>query len=344
MILHVNYRYTAEIVPPRKRNGVERTYLGTVAVEVREAGPDEAPVALRFRSDVFFDEAPTGTLLELRLMDGKLWRPCFDPPDRASHFDDGPKPAAVFRGPDWLEGTAKSGFRTNPEHGSPFPTGFKQWNAAEVPPSIEDDPEARTVRSANAKEREAAIAEAAAGFLLVDGVVHRTCSEPVYEIRPGDRWVHPVFLDAVNGNSGPERIFRADEIGYLGGMDRLDAVPDESRIEVVIPEAVRYDGPMLALVRSADAALSWMKNAIAERDVDFFRSYAALRDGVRTFAAWRGTMEHPPVDDDGFASLCRDAMDAAGGKDGFDTYRMTAALDRLDARALGLDLSGGPRP
>jgi hypothetical protein len=344
MILHVDYRYTAGIIPPRKRNPVERVYRGTVPVEVREAEAGEAPVAMRFRSDVFFDEAPPGTMLDLRWLDGKLWRPCFDPPARDVMFSDGPMPPAVRRGVDWLEACARTGYRNDSAHGSPFPTGFKSWGSTEEPPRIGEDPEARTVQTSNAGEREADIAKAAARFLVVDGIVHRTCPEPVYEIRPGDRFVHPVLLGSVNSNTGPERIFRADELDLIMGMDRLDEVPEESRIEVLIPEAVRFDGPMQCLIRSADSALSWMKNAIAERDVEFFRTYAAMRDGLRAFTSWRGALEHPPVDDAEFSALCRETMEAAGGEGGFDAHRMSQALDRLDARALASDFGAGPRP
>jgi len=345
MIIDVSFLYEASVLAPRKRNPNDVTYLAVHSVEVPDIDGSLAPVAMRWKLSRWDDMAP-GEVLELRWHDDKLWRPLYEVTGNPRRDD--AEYSVAKRDAAWLVGCAAKDHENSwSDTPGPFPTGRKPHGQG-TPVPIDQDPNVHKVLSTRREARMAEISQAAARLLLVDGVPHVTCPEPVYVLKHYDRGsasLAPAMGGDPEDKNGPDRVFRADEYEYAMSSRHLDATPSESRIEVLLPEAVRFDGPARDVIRQAQGLRDWMKARISDRDVGFFSVYADLRDGLmREEGRHRLAPDLDPCAR-GVVEVARDALDALAMGDGVDDFwgqRVEAALARVDALSMGAEPAPGP--
>ena len=345
MIINVTYRFDAEVIAPRQRNARSRSFVETIPVEIREPSPSEAPVALAFTADQWFDHAP-GQRLELRWFDDTLYRKAFEV-TRDKGRDE--PPVVAPRGADWIVRCAEGGYKDRDNYRAPLPVGTKPYDEAGEPMRIDEDPRVARVKSSKQVERRSEVLAAADALILVDGEVHVACTEPVYRYSGGsffgggrDRSVAPEFLDKGNRNQHCSNLFRADEYDFMVENRRLDADELGGTIEVLIPEAVRYDGPAQVMLGAAADLRDWMRERVADRDMAFFATFMRLRDQLAAETAHRTGLKFPPADCGEVAEMVRAALEDLGPDCGYERHRVRSALERVDARALSFEPGFAP--
>lgn len=152
------------------------------------------------------------------------------------------------------------------------------------------------------------------------------------ELYGARRVVVAEFLAPEDRNWDPSAVFRADEADYLLDNDLVDLIPDDRRIEIVIPDAVRYDGPERELMRAAANAYEGLKRMVLDGDEGCFRAYKGLRDGIRAVEAAK--TEGRQVDYETLVPAVHEALPY--GEKAYWLSQVERALQRMDARALGL--------
>lgn len=323
MLLDVRYRYTAKIIPFQKRNEIERDYLDTVTVKVREVSDVEAPVAFRFldAERMPWEQGagtPDAALVDVRVVDDALFEPYAR---QIGSRDDWVRLDASF-----LTQAAATDVETEAGYtANLFGTATKRYNSRDTDPG--DFPKARHL-SDDRRARTDAIHGKADALLLIDGALYRRTTEPVYSIRG-----HHLSIKRLATISGETishaSTYRADEAELIPEAYRRDGLDP---IEVLEPQAITYRGPALALFESASSVLSGLKSGLADASVESFSRYAALRDAIRTAEALGVTAEDSTVET--ILPLLEQILAKDLGKDHWSASRIEAIAARLDAMAL----------
>lgn len=275
MILDVPFFYTAHVLPPRKRNATEKTYVATVTVAIREASPEEAPVALRVPHFDWHRE-PTVVRDDIRVLDGVLYRPL-----RVQEASGEP---SVVKDPTWLRARVAAG----DHYTNPLPQGERPYRTEPV--RIEDDPEATRILSNNRAEREGAVVEHASRLMICGGVLWSRTAEPVYVHGRGRGSPVEVADSESLADKYADHVFRADQerwmldVYFAGNIG--SEVPEASRIEVLMPEVLAFPADEKALHWSARRLVDAMANTVAHQDMAFFSAYQQLRDGGGRTESW----------------------------------------------------------
>jgi len=328
MILNVDFIYEAVVLRGRKRTPDDVSLVSTQPVEVREVEAAAAPVALRTRED---RPGGGGGTREYRLFEGGLW---------VVHKDDeGKAPANAA----WLARQAGSIADAPYGYGHPFAATTSHRGGVLGRPG--EVPDLRLLRSDH-DDRAAAVREAAAGILLVDGLVHRPAPEPVYEFVDEHRF----SLLYVRGYTAPGKgrplnygisHFRADERAHMLAAfgDQGTRAADMADIEVLIPEAVRAPLPEQALLVAARVMRDDLARMVLERDAAFFGVYADLRDAMRAMEAGLAESERggPPCETEALAAALGTAVSVVLAEDPDARRRLcvewaSAALARHEER------------
>lgn len=308
MILYVRHHYVANVIPQRKRNPVERVHEAVVPVEIRELEPSAAPLALVAEYG--------GRKVPHRLVDGDLWAP--------AEFEGAALTAES------LERAASSALG-GADAPDPFGTaGRPRGEAGKGEPGSDGS----KVRATDEVRRRAAIQARADRLLLVDGVAYTRVPEPVYVVQPrrGGRMLvaKPLAAPGSDADANPHFTFRADEAGFAESDGRARGVAEDGAIEVILPEALRYDGAGMEVRDTARLVRDNLAKLILDGGDDTFRAYRGLRDAL---AAPRDGASAEEADAEVVERL-REALDPAIGVDAYWASRGAAALARLDARAL----------
>lgn len=216
MILSVPYTY--EVVgyePRRTSNATSFRRRGVVDVMVEEIDPREAPVAAVWtRSEAWERKGETRTPIVIRRAERGLyctWSQSGHNPENAPEAVRVPDLRALVAGGDDHE--------ENP---------FAFWNrqAGEVK---EQEPRLRAVVRDGREEAEREIRERAEGLVLIDGMFHVPCPEPVLVLKGGFRnLLNGLKLqwgkDYVYSEVDPEDVFRVTEWDVLLGRAAAKAV------------------------------------------------------------------------------------------------------------------------
>ena len=320
-IVRVAFSYTVKHIPKGKRNEVSYEILDEVPVALTDLTSAEAPTALRFvpkewrRSEAKPADHPW--------WDGRLYGPW----DRSYTSEESTATveemeAALLRAKESREASY------SPFYVAPSNAYNANYVAADaIPPG-----RTRDDGTAQRNETVAKIMRRAAQMILVDGKVYERAQEPVYALKvmsgfgSDRRSEEPVYhletikASEVDANKDPDWIFRADRLDeavveiadHENRRRRHHGHPALSpeqivercvwnRVEVLMPEVLKFRYDMRPrLEREAGVALDNLKGDVADRDVDFFRVYAGLRD----------LMAQAPIDHDALAAMLPAVADA----------------------------------
>lgn len=311
MLIDVAYRFDAEIVRPRKRNGTRVVYVGSTIVDVAEVPSGEAPVALRV-PDRWSEETQ---FEEFRWQAGRLLK----------RYGETPTPLS------WLAEVCAepTQYARHPLH-----AGTGRWvDAGET--RMADDREIGRVLASSEEETVRKIRELAARVVAVDGILWAEAPEPVYVIERGSHW-RQFFVD-IPGKVPPYHVFRLDQRELAEELYR-DVVDFEGcpRAEVLIPESLRYPADEKALDEAADRMTKMMADHLKQAGKDYFSAYADLRDAAGAAGQ--------PDDRDAVAAALRAAVLAhkGSGESFWSEQDVEAALRRWDERSLSLPACFAP--
>lgn len=276
MIVDIPFFYKAKVRFKRKRNPTDIVCLGMTRVDIAEASPDEAPVALRYVEKGFtsFDESKT---VELRLLDGKLYAPLVR--------DEGSRMPSLHRDLEWLKHRVENQY----DYNNPLRIGCNRpYNGPEPRPIGEVEDVAEIIETAEEDEISRA-AVLARDLLLIEGHLYETAPEPVYRLhRIGRDFFNGRILEGgwvlsvvpAPGSAKPGRVevaiddvYRADQ--YEIACDLVASDPDRdwlgdppSPIEVLIPEAVRHDPDPPVIRACAKDCLDLLRDQLFGHEAD----------------------------------------------------------------------------
>lgn len=308
MILHVRHLYQAMVLPKGKRSPVERIHVGSVPVDIREASPAEAPVAITAGF-------PEGRVA-YRLLDDALIEPL---------AYEG-RPLTV----DALREAAEGGYLAD-EGLDPFGTrgGRYLTNIQGTDPGVDG----AKVRSTDEGVRQSRIAQRAERLVVVDGIVHAPTQEPVYVVQRGHGGpMAKAARQTSEPRAAPSETYRADEIDHVLSGNHARGVAQGCEIEVIIPHAVRYAGPEAEIVHAAELMRGCLQKLIPDGDDELFRTYRVLRDEMKAYRDARTAGGSPDIGD--LVDALRETRRPSLGIDAYWMQRAEKALDRLDARAM----------
>ena len=327
MILDVDFRYSAKLIPYRKRNPIEANFRSRVAVEVPEIAESDAPLAFRYADpDTFYlsDEPPAEAMVEVRKIGGILYEPYLlrdtTPPQRMK-ADDLVRAAADAVSRD------HSGF-------DPLGCATARWRQVDSEPR--DFPRAKAVSDTRDKVA-SDIRERASRLALVEGTLYRATREPVYNIQSHN---YTKILRLPSTEIRHRSTYRADELEVMPEHARR-SLDNRGTIEVLDPSAITYMGPQFAAVEEAEAILESLKSSLHSWTVEAFARYATLRDVVAPLAQGR------QAPDEGAMDALVGALKELQREDLGDSYwhgSIDVLMGRLDALAMRSLSMEGPQP
>lgn len=275
--------YSASAVPKGARN--PRTYRFGEWIEVEFATPSdlEAPVALHWKADEYGRDGLDG-VEQRRWYAGMLWEPMV--------YSAANEPNVQVTLEGMLEDTANG-------HGYANPLLSYMSEASEFARRRRDEPlDPAAFRSVAWSERDEKIAEAearAAAIIAVDGKVWIQASEPAYRIRSNLGFRTYLAVDIVKAEDGEEGdLFRADRFDDM--TDHILArhgreADDVRRIQVFVPECIRFDDETPAALKALRQAVSRHHESIAEEPRQTVMAWLDLRDATSEAERTRGAEE-----------------------------------------------------
>lgn len=352
MILEIPYVYRADVLLARARKPSGHNVLGTVAVRLKHATPEEAPVvaratwrkhhpwpSARVREPVSFD---------YRVVDGALLRRLRLPigghgSHACSGFVDVQGDGAQAALNDWAAGIIQSGFNSG-MWGNPFLPRSDVWlNIAR-----RDQMAVRRWIWSDAEERAGEIRRAAAEARVIDGAIYVPSHGPGWVVRANttvdwaanaevrgsyvQAWHEYGHLD--NGPLAGESVFSAEN---------LDSARAEA-VRLAAEHGQRFGGQVgeieivdRALMLSAVNHHHALRAAAAKLAADVLPDLAALPpDAIIAFAEVKRALAAPVTDDDiGFEALLmsvRDLNEAACAHRGTQPYGTGNHVGRLIGR------------
>jgi hypothetical protein len=266
MLFRLPIAYWSKVIKPRCRVE-ERVLCGEwIEVEVQEATDLEAPVAMRWREHDYGDGP--GEIKETRWFDEGHYMPYEhrEQPLDAHLLADLCAKGSAYQNPlivstDW------------------FIRDMFKYNALPLA-----EMKVRAIISSDREETIAKTLECAKGLVLVDGVLWDNVGEPVYEYRDrlGIEVKHftrgkgqePSADDIVKSRSR----FRADR--YDDIVEHVHAEDDERqiRIDVLVPESVRYDDETPAFIEAARATVDSNQSSLSGLPKHALMAWVDLRD------------------------------------------------------------------
>lgn len=290
MIVSIPFLYEAVVRLPRKRNPQDVLIHGTWPFEIAELTSDEAPVVVRLPAHPDRSWPKTPETTDIRHNDGTFWVPAVDLMGNDGH----PVVQDDYRR--WRERKlwvkvagmfSDGGLRP----GKPLAQLESRADAAEI---ISDN------REALAEE----IYRQSKDVLVVDGVVHRRCGEPVCILYGddgrGDYEIATSTLDVAVDKLALNRIFRLDrrdeairyaeaKLGNPLPAELIATLADEAWADILDPAALAYDDAKANLLECVGSKLryahthgsSLLNDAPTELLIEMIR----LRDAVSAAAA-----------------------------------------------------------
>lgn len=279
MILLLPYVHPAEVVPWRCRVARKRQVRDYTPVDIREVGQSEVETAFEIVT-------PNGTLPVERIIvsaEGRLMAP-------ARRKDDGRLLAAVDFVRDHRESLSRSeafdprlfpypNMRHGKRDGDPMrqPT-FQQLMAREGWRAAKD--------IAEEKERHFGDAQAyyASAFLLVDGVLHVECREPVWTVHQRYGGDMGVRLERRADSFWSSDLFRIDRLDAAMEWARRCGADDDPPASTVVPSSLHFiernDPLEIAKLAIHCGARMWAWDIEPALDADV---YARTADSVEGF-------------------------------------------------------------
>jgi hypothetical protein len=252
MILQFTLSFPVRVLPPGRREEVERVAAAPVYAEIREAGADDAPLALSYQRN--------GVPVRVVSFAGRFF-------EGSPHAD----------GADHLRRLAAEPPRAS---GDPF-------GRVPVPGKAVDPAEAGRERSSGRGAAEARLHEAASAFLLVDGILHVSCPEPAYLVEDRFSVAHVSIVAGASGRD-PLSCYGAGEAAsvesLLGGP-----IPEASRITVHMADAPTRALADRALLRAGEMARSRLASMLEHGEVGTFLAFRRLREALKAADGRRGT-------------------------------------------------------
>lgn len=269
MIIELPFVYTAKALPYRARNVRDVRVLDRIALNIREAAPEELPLVARFTGR--FEQWPS----EVRACGkGFVWPFDMTRGDSSS----APKPLPA----EGLERMASEGGRT-PFHSLPR----LQFRGEAVPVADLREPAYR-VQSDDRREMVAALVERASRIVVSGGVVFEACREPCWKKVQGWR-VEPAMPTAEEFEREPDSYWRADKLHELAARHPDDIPPEivGGGIEVFRPDLLRLCPEAPALRQRVKECLengyTFGERFLRDATKEQFAIYADLRD------AWKAS-------------------------------------------------------
>jgi len=319
MILHVPVPYKALVVPPRKRDWVAVDLCEPVALELREATGEEAPVVLWWP-----DDRHPGLQVAVRCHEGALYRPyqwshhsapkgggCAHPDGTAARRVNPDVDGDALEDPyDWkdLPPLGAEAFAERLVAGTAMPGKAPSEKAPSAIRTLSDVP-ARRVESNGYEGAVSTWREHMAGLLSVDGIMYARAPAPVYVVTV-ERWGVPELRagwDDAHGHR-PDRAYpptdRDAAEARLRATMRVDGPEHRMPPPVRLLRAdllPRFDhaehvlAPAVALILDAMEARGQGSRYEPPKALAYGRelamAYAGLRDAART-GAGPGEVHH----------------------------------------------------
>lgn len=327
MKIRVPVVYEATVTPKKARNPREERFGEWIEVQIREISDMEAPVALRWQ-DEKYQSAGVDGVCERRWHEGQLWKP-------AVHGYSG-KPNEHLTLDRLAEWTA-AGY----SYGNPLVSGV-DWRMKDFAVKGVDEPlRPEDFRHVMTSGREKAVADAierGETTISVDGKIWTRTHEPVYRVvRGGGFHSDYVKVDIVSppedGANG-EGHFRADRFDDLAAyvQDRMGLEADEDRrIHVLIPECLRFEDELPALLSSLQAAVKGQEDRVGQQGRASIIAWVDFREAVAAMAQ--------AADDETIGAAVTAAEVWLTVTDAYDFQKksLSDALERWNARPIAVD-------
>lgn len=224
----VLFNYVQAIIPPRCRKARPTRFPGGVInLEIREVSADQAPVAIIAAGTKGFDN-PIPFTIEYRWWEGTLWTAM--PVSNAEPV----KPTGTQDTQHWPQWPELLDFRPQDQ-------------------VQEYDLGIYACYSSDKSEIETALKQAAAGYVLIDGIPHRPAGEPRYVVMTFGRnhgGTAVMIDDRYNSNISHNRYFNLAQLDDAialatsiaterGDTKNLPMVPNGPQFEILLPQALQ---------------------------------------------------------------------------------------------------------
>lgn len=312
MILNAPMIYTATTIKRGHKNEASMVFGEWVALEVVETTSADAPVALRWEKIRYLDDVEP-KIVETRWFNDHHYLP-------VSYDDD-----RTLSDHGLMEACAKG---ENPKC-LPYQPEYSVMDFIRGALKSIDETPLRTVIKCDRDERRAKMEEAAERLLLIDGQVWQKLEEPTYAFlrHHGGVRVHIRGSDS-NEPFDSKMHFRADRLNDL--LDHFDINNEAAileRIDVLIPESIRYDDETPALLAAAAKSVEWFASRLSKHSTDFLTAWGRLRDAVTQGAP-------SPEAAQEVADRLEDFANVSYDPDDWYTQQMRKALRRWSLRPI----------
>jgi hypothetical protein len=266
MLFRVPIAYSAKVVKPRHRKEERVPCCEWIEVEVRETTDAEAPVALRWNESE--DGADPSELKETRWFDEGHYM--------LSDYSDQPLTADMVAN---MCATA-----TSYENPLVLSVDWHLSDALRKGAKPLAELEVREIVSSGRDEVIEKTLAAAASSLIVDGVFWGNVGEPLYEHVSGYGIMVKHFSEGKGQPPSREDLlkadkrFRADRFDDLADTFRLAHDDWQVRIDVLVPESIRYDDETPALIEAARGAVDSHDGELKGLPKHALNAWVDLRD------------------------------------------------------------------
>lgn len=288
-LVDIEFPYLASFVRPRKRNGETAYFRGTMPVAISSVSASEAPIVC------VIDPNPSRKDHELYLQEIRRHDGHFYLPETTDEHIPGVdlkllQSAASKTGTAWTS--------------NPFHDVAKRICEEPLRSPVRSLPEAgdiaiREVTRSWREEVEGAIKAEVSNFLLIDGVLHRTCPEPrlLVEYRHHGLETDAIFHDNYSRNRWVSAVFGVNEQDkiekYVRGLietgdvneDYIQEGPAVLRVDPSVPwsdfsaDSLSIYAP--TVMERARKVAPWLPRAGIEAFVDMKEAYEAFKAGQR---------------------------------------------------------------
>ena len=279
MILTIPIVYDAQVLRGKRRPPEHVRYWGETTVEIKEVDAANAPVAIRFDTQGWFHAEPAECrrTVELRWHGDALYEPIISIDDEEAH--------AAHRTADWLKARAHDRTASNP-------IAINSRSGRKEAIESANDPDVREIVQSNEDHVVKAARQAAARYIVLDGILWEQCKEPALKLAVIGDQTQATIVRAMAWGLASEDIFRLDESDLvkkaIDETNRNYAVrsPPMPLIEIMLSESIRLNLPERRLFETARKfARRTMGARLYEADLDYFTAFQKLRDCMNAFGS-----------------------------------------------------------
>lgn len=268
MIIKVPFSYQASVIKKGHRKEETLYFWEFADIEIPEVDDMDAPIATRwfdrlpefltgFHEKSTWGASPEDGINETRWFDDNHWWPAVQI-DRNRHYGEDCSRISVQQLTSMCEQ-----FDSND---NPIMAAFYRRGSSDPVPLIEDD--FRQVASETRTTELAALHQRASDLIIVDGGVWRRGLEPVcylkelYSVGSSHQMVIKIAENGHRTIKDERNTYRADmydqavRASVIQDDGDIQDIYSDRRIEVFIPESIRYDGEERAFESAIDSVLS----------------------------------------------------------------------------------------